>query len=60
MSLSLSVSESAAGDLWRTLESEVKVCLVQGDVGVEEDVAHIVAVAKERLGDLSLSSQSRF
>jgi len=46
-------SESEAEDLRQTLGSEVKVCLVQGDVGVEADVARIVAVAKEGLGDLS-------
>lgn len=46
-------SKAEAEELQRDLGSGVNVSLVQGDVGVEEDVARMVATAKEQLGDLS-------
>ncbi|PZC45630.1 MAG: 3-oxoacyl-[acyl-carrier protein] reductase [Chloroflexi bacterium] len=46
-------SKAEAEELQRDLGSSVNVSLVQGDVGLEEDVVRMVATAKEELGDLS-------
>ena len=46
-------SKAEAEELQAALGTDVNVCLAQGDVGVEEDVACMVAAAKESLGDLS-------
>ena len=47
-------SKRDAEELTKSLASKVeRVCLIQGDVGVEEDVQRMVSESVDRLGDLS-------